>query len=302
MSDQGAPASEYSTAAALARAAIAAAESTAQELAESLCARVPAALEDQWLSRLSTSARSVVELVAVAGQALSVAVDAKAAVVAAASVAADEARQTEARLTYEILHDSLTGLPNKRLLVDRLTQALARSKRAGTYVAVLFLDLDDFKAVNDTLGHAAGDQLLIGVAKRLQECLRDTDTCARVGGDEFVVVLEDLAQPSDGSRLAGRLQAALDEGVAIGDLSMAVSASVGIAVSSLGSLSAKLLDEADAAMYRAKAGQRAPDRRDQGGGREEEIGRLVGAGSGTPPHARRRGDRSGESARNGAAG
>lgn len=277
MSDQDGPATQYSAAVAHAAAAFAAAESAAQVLAESLDPTVPAALE----------ARSVVELVAAAGRALTVAVEAKAEVVAAALVAAEEARQTEARLNHELLHDGLTGLPNKRLLVDRLTQALARAKRAGTHVAVLFLDLDGFKTVNDTLGHAVGDQLLIGVAKRLQESLRDTDTCARVGGDEFVVVLEDVAQPSDGSMLCGRLEMALARGVAIGDLTMPVYASVGIAVSSLGSLTAELLDKADAAMYRAKGGQRAPDRRAHGGGTEV----VVGPGSGMPRHARRRGDR-----------
>jgi len=279
MSDQGGPATEYSAAADIAAAAIAAAESAAMELAVSLDAASPAAVDAARLSRRSNTARNVVTLVAAALASTAIVRAVPAAVVAAASAAAEEARHTEARLTHEVLHDGLTGLPNKRLLVDRLSQALARAKRAGSYVAVLFLDLDGFKTVNDTRGHAVGDQLLIGVAKRLQACLRDTDTCARVGGDEFVVVLEDLANPSDGSLLAGRLETALAEGVAIGDLTMPVHASVGIAVSSLGSLSAELLDRADAAMYRAKAGQRAPDRRAHVGVGTEVS---VGSGSGTP--------------------
>lgn len=210
-----------------------------------------AAVETQ--AAVVAAARTVADAAAAAARAISAAVESKAAVVAAAAAAAAEAQRTEARLTYHALHDELTGLATRRLLVDRLTHALARSSRGGTSVAVLFLDLDGFKAVNDSLGHAAGDLLLISVARRLQERVRDTDTCARVGGDEFVVVCEDLSHPSHGPLLAGRLESALAAGVAVGDRTMPVPVSVGIAVGAAGSLPFDLLEEADAAMYRVKA-------------------------------------------------
>ena len=294
MSNQDVPATDYSAAAALAADVIAAAEAAAQDLADSLDATVPAGLEEQQLNRLAaTAARHVVDLVAAASRELAVAVHATAAVDAAAAVAAENARQTEAMLTHELLHDSLTGLPNQRLLADRLTQALARSKRAGTSVAVLFLDLDGFKNVNDTFGHAAGDQLLIAVANRLRQCLRETDTCARMGGDEFVLVLEDMSRPSDGSRLAGRVKTALAEGVALGGHTMQVRASVGLAVSSDGSDPATLLHEADTAMYRAKQGDQALDRR-QAEGSDGDVPNTSltedDSGPGVPLHARRRTD------------
>ena len=193
------------------------------------------------------------ETTAAAARAVAAAADATAAVVADAAVAASAARRTEARLTHDVLHDELTGLPSRRLLIDRLTRALVRSKRTGTSVSVLYLDLDRFKAVNDTMGHAAGDQLLVGVANRLLECLRDTDTCARVGGDEFVVVCEDLQPPTDGSLVVRRLASALAEGVPLGDRSITVRASIGLAVSTPDSGPLDLLQEADAAMYRAKS-------------------------------------------------
>jgi len=288
MSNQDVPATEYSAAAALA-----AAMAAAQDLADSLDATVPAGFEEQQLNRLAATAaarRHIVDLVAAARRELAVAVHANATVVAAAAVAAEKARQTEAMLTHELLHDGLTGLPNQRLLADRLTQALARSKRAGTYVAVLFLDLDGFKNVNDTFGHAAGDQLLIAVANRLRQCLRDTDTCARMGGDEFVLVLEDMSRPSDGSRLAGRVKTALADGVALGGHTMRVRASVGLAVSSNGSDPATLLHEADTAMYRAKQGDQAPERRRAEGSDGDVPNTSLtedDSGPGVPLHARR---------------
>lgn len=193
----------------------------------------------------------VAEAATAATVAVTAAVAAQAAVGKAAAAAA-VARRTEAQLTHDVLHDDLTGLANRRLLVDRLSQALARSSRAGTSVAVLVLDLDGFKAVNDGFGHAAGDELLIGVARKLEGCLRDTDTCARIGGDEFVVVCEDLSHPSDGPLVAGRLETALAAGVSVGDRTVPVLASVGIAVSSASSSPQDLLAEADSAMYRAK--------------------------------------------------
>ena len=100
-------------------------------------------------------------------------------------------RELEERLAHKALHDELTGLPNKTLFIDRLGHALARKERASGKVAVLFMDLDNFKYVNDSLGHEAGDALLVGVAERIEGCLRPGDTAARLGGDEFVVLLED---------------------------------------------------------------------------------------------------------------
>ena len=238
-SDPG-PASAASIAARVAAAAAAEAQLAAQAVVETEAA-------------VQAAARTVADTAAASARAVAAAVDAKASVVVEAAAAAAAARRTEARLTHHVLHDELTGLPSRRLLVDRLTQALVRAKRTRTVVAVLYVDLDRFKAVNDTLGHAAGDQLLIGVAGRLLACLRDTDTCARVGGDEFVVVCEDLSHPSDGVLVVRRLATALAEGVPLGDRSVTIRASIGLAVSSSGSLPLDLLQEADAAMYRAKS-------------------------------------------------
>lgn len=279
LTDETGPAAADSFAAIVAAAAVAEAELAAEAMVQAL-------------AEVSAAARTVADASAEAVRAVGIAVEAKAAVFAAAEAAVTEARRTEARLLHEILHDGLTALPNKRLLVDRLTQALARSKRAGTYVAVLFLDLDDFKVVNDTLGHAVGDQLLVGVAERLLTCLRDTDTCARVGGDEFVVVCEDLSRASDGAMLAGRIESALAAGVPVGEQTMPVRATIGIAVSSGLSLPAELLHEADTAMYRAKGHAPAPDRR-QASSAGDQPDRAIEADRvrAAAPHTRRRTDR-----------
>lgn len=198
------------------------------------------------------AARTVADAAALAARDVAAAFEAKAAVVAAAAAAAAESRRIEARLLHDVLHDELTGLATRGLLIDRLTQALARATRAGTYVAVLFIDLDRFKSVNDALGHAAGDQMLVGVGRLLQHSLRDTDTCARVGGDEFVVVCEDLHDPADSSHLVTQITSALASGVSINDETMPVHASIGMVVSSPGSRPLALLAEADAAMYDVK--------------------------------------------------
>lgn len=248
LNDETGPAAADSFAAIVATAAVAEAELAAQAMLDALTA-------------VSAAARAVAEASAEAVRAVAVAVEAKAAVFAAAEAAATEARSTEARLLQEMLHDSLTGLPNRHLLIDRLTQALARAKRAGTHVGVLFLDLDGFKVVNDTLGRAVGDQLLIGVAGRLLTCLRDTDTCARVGGAEFVVLCEELSRPSDGIMLASRIETELAAGVLVDDGTMSVRATVGIAVSSADSLPSELLHEAETAMYSAMRNASTVDRR-----------------------------------------
>lgn len=209
---------------------------------------------------VEAAARTVADAAATAAAAVADVVEAKAALVAAAAAAAAEARRIETRLRHDALHDQLTGLPNRRLLLDRLIQALARSARSGGSVAVIFVDLDGFKAVNDTLGHAAGDALLVGVAGRLLSCLRETDTCARVGGDEFAIVCEGIDLPVDGPKLVERLTEALHAGVPLGDGNHRVAASFGTAVSSPGSLPLDLLAAADEAMYEMKAtrGQAAP--------------------------------------------
>src|SRR3954453_2511530 len=113
----------------------------------------------------------------------------------------DEARQA---FTHQALHDPLTDLPNRTLFLDRLSQALGRLERTGTIVAVLFLDLDRFKLVNDSLGHAAGDALLVTIAERLQSVLRPGDTAARFGGDEFTLLCENLSGPDDAVAIAER--------------------------------------------------------------------------------------------------
>jgi GGDEF domain-containing protein len=116
-----------------------------------------------------------------------------------------ELRESERRLEHQALHDPLTDLPNRRLFVDRLGQALRRTRRRGRSVAVLFLDLDGFKNVNDSFGHEAGDRLLVAVSERLEGCLRPEDTLARFGGDELVVLLEDAEGPDEPVRVAERI-------------------------------------------------------------------------------------------------
>ncbi len=159
-----------------------------------------------------------------------------------------ERRENEARLAYRALHDPLTGLPNRTLLTDRLAQAVRAVARERGGVAVLYLDLDGFKEINDTFGHATGDRVLVEVARRLRAAVRPADTVARLGGDEYAVVAEGLPAP-DALALAERVREALRP--PIGDLSVVTS--VGTAHSSSVGLDADaLLQEADADMYRAK--------------------------------------------------
>jgi diguanylate cyclase (GGDEF)-like protein len=164
-----------------------------------------------------------------------------------------EFKEREDALADLALYDALTGLPNRALLDERLALAMARVARHRTLCAVVFLDLDDFKEVNDTHGHAVGDRLLSAVADRLQRHVRATDTIARVGGDEFVVVLEDLY--SEEAALSGgrKLLESLRDPLVAGDVSFAVSASVGIAVAPRCSrVPAELLALADGEMYAVK--------------------------------------------------
>jgi diguanylate cyclase (GGDEF)-like protein len=169
-----------------------------------------------------------------------------------------ERRAAEQRLTFLALHDPLTGLANRRLLLDRLSIALARMARSGRMVAVLYLDLDRFKEVNDTLGHDQGDQLLLRAAARLGELVRDSDTLARLGGDEFVLVADDLTGPAEAVAIAQRIVDALKEPFDLpGGARVSVGASVGVAVAAAGADPSTLLRHADAAMYQAKDDGRA---------------------------------------------
>src|SRR3954452_3614339 len=162
-------------------------------------------------------------------------------------------RNAESQIVYQALHDSLTGLPNRTLFYDRLTQALVQGKRHGDSLAVLFLDLDQFKVVNDTLGHAAGDRLLIAVAGRLQRAVRTSDTVARVGGDELAFLLPGIGRAEDAARTAQKILAAVSRPLEIDGHPLYVTASIGISLFPAdGEEAEALLSSADIAMYRAK--------------------------------------------------
>ena len=161
-------------------------------------------------------------------------------------------KQLEAQLIELALRDPLTGLGNRRLFTDRVTHALERRVRRGSRVALLMLDLDHFKFVNDTLGHAKGDQLLIAVSERLQRVVRAGDTVARLGGDEFAVLLEDLAQDDEADATALRIQQALDRVFRLDEREIFMRASIGIAWATDGQDVDALLTDADMAMYGAK--------------------------------------------------
>ncbi len=168
-------------------------------------------------------------------------------------------RQAQEHLLYNTLHDPLTGLPNRTLFTERLRHAMRRASRhPDELFAVLFLDLDRFKEVNDNLGHFAGDELLRAVARRLEACLRPEDTVARLSGDEFAILLESIAEPSDAGRVAERIEEALSFPVNLAGAEVATSASMGIVTSSMAhEQPEQLLRSADMAMYRAKAAGRA---------------------------------------------
>jgi diguanylate cyclase (GGDEF)-like protein/PAS domain S-box-containing protein len=155
------------------------------------------------------------------------------------------------QLEVQAFHDALTGLANRALFVDRVEHALARRRRRDEAVAVVFLDLDDFKTVNDGLGHAIGDELLRVVADRLQAAIRQGDTVARLGGDEFGVLFEPVRGPGEAVLVANRLLAAFDAPFAVGQRKLVVRASAGIALADADA--AEVLRDADVAMYRAKA-------------------------------------------------
>jgi diguanylate cyclase (GGDEF)-like protein/PAS domain S-box-containing protein len=187
---------------------------------------------------------SVTELATARGTLLSVAV-----------TDATERRVAAQTLAHRASHDPLTGLPNRTLFLDRVEHALARARRSGRCLAVMFLDLDDFKLVNDTRGHETGDRLLVGLTPRLTAALRPGDTIARFGGDEFVVLCEDLADGADAVRIARRIAQACTGPVTIGDYEHVTTVSAGVALVTdpHTATPSRVLRDADAAMYRAKA-------------------------------------------------
>ena len=166
--------------------------------------------------------------------------------------------EAEERIRHLAHHDPLTGLPNRLLLQDRLEQALARARRAENQIAVMLVDLDDFKTINDTLGHLSGDELIRMVAHRLRGLMRESDTVARLGGDEFAIVQTDLREPAGAAVLARKAIAALREPFDLEGRRALVGASVGIALFPQdGDALEPLLKHADVALYRAKAERRS---------------------------------------------
>jgi diguanylate cyclase (GGDEF)-like protein len=166
---------------------------------------------------------------------------------------AELSRRKHAHLYHIAHHDMLTGLPNRQLFQDRLRQDLAKAERARSPLAVLFIDLDHFKTVNDTMGHESGDTLLVAVARRLETCVRSTDTVARLGGDEFTVILSEVAKPADAAVVAEKILGRLAEPAEIKGRLVRVSASIGISLfPEDGSDVESLLQHSDNALYHAK--------------------------------------------------
>jgi diguanylate cyclase (GGDEF)-like protein/PAS domain S-box-containing protein len=162
-------------------------------------------------------------------------------------------KRAEEQIEFHAYHDVLTNLPNRKLFMDRLSQALTRCRRYGKSLAVMFIDLDHFKTINDTLGHNAGDQLLLEMSLRLRGCIRDDDTVARLGGDEFTIILSELRHPEDAANVAEKILESVEQPLTIADTPIEVSASIGIALYPVDGHDAEaLLRNADSAMYRAK--------------------------------------------------
>jgi diguanylate cyclase (GGDEF)-like protein/PAS domain S-box-containing protein len=181
-----------------------------------------------------------------------------------------ERRSLEDQLVHDAFHDVLTGLPNRALFMDRLGQCLRHAlRRKDTKFAVLFLDLDRFKVINDSLGHMAGDQLLVEVARRLERCVRPGDTAARLGGDEFTVLVDDVKDGADAAQVAERVQQQLKLPFKLCGQEVFTSASIGIALSETGyDRPEDVIRDADIAMYRAKS---------RGGARHEVFDRAMHA-------------------------
>jgi diguanylate cyclase (GGDEF)-like protein/PAS domain S-box-containing protein len=183
-------------------------------------------------------------------------VDADGTVVGISSIAEDISKRKalEERLHHQAFHDPLTNLANRALLKDRLEHALARQARSGGLLGVVLLDLDDFKSINDSLGHRAGDELLVSVADRLRRCIREADTLARLGGDEFAILLEDLQDPQEAVAVAERIIEELSSRFAYEGRDFPVSASVGISLAEAGLATLDdVIRDADVAMYLTKS-------------------------------------------------
>ncbi|MGA7986359.1 MAG: GGDEF domain-containing protein [Burkholderiales bacterium] len=163
----------------------------------------------------------------------------------------------EQELAHKAHHDPLTGLPNRDLFEDGLERALEGALRNGTRLALIYMDIDNFKGINDSLGHQAGDEVLKAFAVRIRRCVRSSDLVSRVGGDEFVVLLENLARDNDACEVVRKLVAYMREPVMVGDRAVPATTSAGLAIAASGKTgAAELLRRADDAMYQAKSGGR----------------------------------------------
>ncbi len=194
--------------------------------------------------------------------------------------AAIERKRTDTQLRHIAWHDPLTDLPNRRLIIDRITTALARARRDRTGLSVLYLDLDMFKKVNDSFGHAVGDSLLQEVAHRLKRCVRESDTVGRMGGDEFVVLLASIQLPEHASLVAEKVRLALSQPFDLADHPLSIFPSIGIAhYPEHGNDCGELIRRADVAMYEAKQ---------DGGNRfkvadgTSHVPRAIGSGASAP--------------------
>ena len=162
-------------------------------------------------------------------------------------------KRAEEQIEFHAYHDILTNLPNRKLFADRLRQSLTHARRSGRTLAVMFIDIDHFKNINDTLGHTCGDELLLEMSYRLRHCVREDDTVARLGGDEFTIILSQLRQPEDAVNVAQKILHAVQVPLSLGGTPIEVTASIGIALYPVdGADPEALLRNADSAMYRAK--------------------------------------------------
>ncbi len=188
-----------------------------------------------------------------------------------------ERKAFEQQLTHQAFHDPVTGLPNRALFTDRVEQAVARGRREGHAIGVIFLDLDDFKTINDSLGHASGDAVLRNVAETLRRAVRATDTAARFGGDEFAVLLDSLGDAQAAAVQAERILAALDRPMMVQGQELFVKGSIGISVSEPADDgdTAEILRDADAAMYLAKRTEKGTYRVFEAGMHEQSVKRLA---------------------------
>jgi diguanylate cyclase (GGDEF)-like protein/PAS domain S-box-containing protein len=176
-----------------------------------------------------------------------------AAMVHATVVDISDRKRAEEQIEFHAYHDVLTHLPNRRLFTDRLALSITRARRSGKSLAVMFIDLDHFKTINDTLGHTAGDELLLEMSHRLTDCVREDDTVARLGGDEFTMILSELRQPEDAVGVAQKILDAVQQPMTVAGMTIELSASIGIALYPVDGIDVEtLLRNADSAMYRAK--------------------------------------------------